>query len=96
MPQGRLLLHHELRHVEQQRAAIPVSAPELDSPHSTHEHAAHRLLDPRVEPVPVQRGLAAGTSGYIDLVRSSLLGSRAEIDYVLGQFFTEQRALVFP
>jgi hypothetical protein len=67
IPQGRLLLHHELRHVEQQRAAAPASAPELDSPHTTHEHAAHRLLDPRVGSVPVQRIQCAPEDAQLSL-----------------------------
>jgi Domain of unknown function (DUF4157) len=52
----------------------------------------YRTLDAEIR----QRGLTVGTVEYNNLVRSSLLESRAEIDYLLGQFTTEQRATVFP
>jgi hypothetical protein len=52
---GRLLLLHELRHVEQQRSATPTPAPEIDPPQSIHEGAARRLLDPHVDSLPLQR-----------------------------------------
>ena len=52
----------------------------------------YRNLDGEI----ARSGLAPGTPAYNNLVRSSLLESRSEIDYVLGQFFSEQRARVFP
>jgi|SRR5271166_626674 len=83
-PQGRLLLQHELRHVQQQHAAERVSAPEVDSPHSAYERAAHRLLDPRVESLPVQRIQCAPDDaqfslggGAVDTVGRSVFGDTA-------------------
>jgi hypothetical protein len=82
--QGRLLLTHELRHVEQQRSAAPVSAPQLDSPHSTHEGEARRILDPHVEHLSVQRIQCAPEDaqfslggGVVDSVGRSVFGDSA-------------------
>lgn len=52
---GRLLLLHELRHVEQQRSAAPTDRPPIDSPASPHELQARTLLDPRNQPLSEQR-----------------------------------------
>lgn len=43
-----------------------------------------------------RRGLAPGTPAYDQLVRAWLDDARAEIDWSLGQFFSEQRATLFP
>ncbi|MGB7863044.1 MAG: DUF4157 domain-containing protein [Candidatus Sulfotelmatobacter sp.] len=52
---GRLLLLHELKHVEQQRSAARASNLRLDPPASSEEHQARSLLDPNVRPLAVQR-----------------------------------------
>ncbi|MEX3935870.1 DUF4157 domain-containing protein [Paraburkholderia phymatum] len=52
---GELLLQHELKHVAQQRFARPAEMPELDSPGSSHEREARKILDPCVESLPLQR-----------------------------------------
>jgi hypothetical protein len=83
-PQGRLLLQHELRHVDQQRQASNISTPEIDSPHSLHEQEARRLLDPHVEPLSVQRIQRAPEEaqfslgdGMVDSVGKSAFGDSA-------------------
>jgi len=53
--QGQLLMHHELRHVAQQRMAAPVSVLEMDPPNSMYERDARRIFDTHVEPLPKQR-----------------------------------------
>ena len=45
----------------------------------------------RIDEEIAQRGLQPGTSAYNAYVRDALTHSRDEIDYVLGQFFTEYR-----
>jgi len=52
---GRLLLHHELQHVAQQRTASPAPSLMVDPPYSPHEQQARDTLHPRVEALPVQR-----------------------------------------
>jgi hypothetical protein len=78
---GRLLLYHELRHVEQQRWATPVASPGLDSRHSAEEVDAGRFLDNRVEPLTQQRIQCAPEeaefslgSGVVDSVGKSAFG----------------------
>jgi hypothetical protein len=47
----------------------------------------YRAMDAEI----AQRGLRRGTEEYNDFVRTYLHNGRDEIDYVLGQFFTEYR-----
>lgn len=47
----------------------------------------YRTLDDQI----ARRGLEPGTKAYRDYVRRYLTDARDEIDYVLGQFFTEYR-----
>ncbi|WP_429334503.1 eCIS core domain-containing protein [Paraburkholderia sp. 35.1] len=54
-PGGRLLLHHELKHVAQQRSARRVETPELDSSRSGHEADARHIFDPHVQPLSIQK-----------------------------------------
>ena len=54
-PKGRLLLLHELRHVQQQRNAVKTSRPEVDLPTSPHEMQARALFDTNIQPVASQR-----------------------------------------
>lgn len=81
---GRLLLQHELRHVEQQRTAAPAAAPELDPPHSAHERTARLLLDPRIDRLQEQRIQCAPEDeqfslggGLVDRVGASVFGGTA-------------------
>jgi Domain of unknown function (DUF4157)/A nuclease family of the HNH/ENDO VII superfamily with conserved AHH len=52
---GRLLLQHELRHVEQQRFARSVETPSLDGSGSLHEFQARSIFAPKVAPLAEQR-----------------------------------------
>jgi hypothetical protein len=83
-PDGRLLLHHELRHVAQQRSAVRVAEPELDPPESSHEQQACSLFDPNVKPLAVQRVQCSPDDvqfslghGVIDTVGRSTFGDSA-------------------
>jgi hypothetical protein len=51
----------------------------------------HALLDAEIRRLNV----APGTDTYRDLVRRHLTSARDEIDHVLGQFFSEERAQFF-
>jgi hypothetical protein len=48
----------------------------------------YRNLDQQI----VKRGLKPGTAPYNDFVRRYLVAARDEIDYLLGQFFSEYRS----
>jgi hypothetical protein len=48
----------------------------------------YRQLDQNI----AERGLRPGTQAYNDYVRRYVESARDEIDYVLGQFFTEYRS----
>ena len=54
-PKGRLLLLHELRHVQQQQGAVKTSKPKVDLPTSPHELQARSLFDTSIQPVASQR-----------------------------------------
>lgn len=77
---GRLLLQHELRHVEQQRSARKVERPVVDNAGSLHENQARSLLDPRVTPLAEQsvqlapEGEFSIGSGIVDSIGSSAFG----------------------
>lgn len=81
---GRLLLHHELRHVAQQRSATPVAVPKIDSADSGPEREARELLNPGIHTVSVQRIQCAPedeqyslSGGLVDRVGSGAFGERA-------------------
>jgi len=81
---GRLLLHHELRHVAQQRSAPPAAVPKVGSPDSASELDAHEVLNSRTQRLSVQEIQCApegeefslGT-GLIDKIGSGTVGERA-------------------
>jgi Domain of unknown function (DUF4157) len=52
-----------------------------------HWNRHYRLLDEQI----THRGLVEGTSAYNEFVRRYLETARDEIDYIMGQFFTEYR-----
>ncbi len=54
-PKGRLLLAHELRHVQQQLHAVRSPEPAVDLPTSSHEVQARALFDSDIQPVSSQR-----------------------------------------
>ena len=54
-PKGRLLLAHELSHVQQQRHAVRSPEPAVDLPTSSHEVQARSLFDTDIQPVSSQR-----------------------------------------
>lgn len=54
-PNGRLLLLHELRHVQQQQGAVKTTTPKVDLPTSPHEMQARSLFDTSIQPVASQR-----------------------------------------
>jgi hypothetical protein len=79
-----LLLHHELRHVAQQRRARRADIPVIEGPASGPERDARELLNPHVNSVPTQliqgapedEEYSLGT-GTVDRVGSGAFGSRA-------------------
>jgi uncharacterized protein DUF4157 len=82
--QGQLLLHHELKHVAQQRSAARVVAPEIDHHSSTHESDAREILNPHVRPLAVQRIQCAGETeqysigtGFADKAGREIFGETA-------------------
>jgi hypothetical protein len=54
-PKGRLLLLHELRHVQQQQDAAKPATAMMDLPTSSHELQARALFDTSIQPVSQQR-----------------------------------------
>jgi hypothetical protein len=81
---GRLLLHHELRHVVQQRTALPTEAAEIDDQYSRHERNASSVFEPKIEPLSVQRVQCAPEDiqfslgkGAIDRVGPAVFGDSA-------------------
>jgi hypothetical protein len=51
----------------------------------------YKLIDERIE----KNGLRPGTDAYNKLVRENIANGVREIDYVLGQFFSENRKVLF-
>jgi Domain of unknown function (DUF4157)/Predicted lipoprotein of unknown function (DUF2380) len=83
-PRGRLLLLHELKHVEQQRHAAATAEPSIDMPSSAHEVQARSLLDTSVDRLAVQRIQCAPEDeefslggGLVDRVGVSAFGTSA-------------------
>jgi hypothetical protein len=73
--------------------------PELQRRTQLHNSKIREILDRHYVALDaeIQRlGLQPGTPEYNQLVRQWLDNARAEIDWSLGQFFSEQRALLFP
>lgn len=83
-PRGRLLLHHELRHVAQQRSATPVAVPKIDASDSGPEREARELLNPRIHSLSVQQIQCAPedeqyslSGSWADRIGSGVFGERA-------------------
>ena len=83
-PRGRLLLLHELRHVQQQRHAAKAVELRMDTPDSAQETQARSLFDFNVAPLAVQRVQCAPEGnqfslggGIVDSVGRSAFGDVA-------------------
>jgi hypothetical protein len=81
---GRLLLHHELRHVAQQRSATPVAVPKIDSSDSGPEREARELLNPHIHRLSVQQIQCAPedeqyslSGSVVDQIGGGVFGGRA-------------------
>jgi hypothetical protein len=69
--------------------------PELESRRQLHNAKIREIYDRHygtLDAELISRGLKPGTGEYNSLVRRWLDDARKEIDYVLGQFFSEERA----
>ena len=86
--QGRLLLFHELRHVEQQRYATLGSDLRLDPPTSPHERDARSFSNPTVRPLTMQRVQRAPDSIFDTLLEVSGQGGLVAVVHATGQSFS--------